>query len=344
MSRGAVNGSRIALGFVLVVTAVGACGQTSTPSSASGTGDDASVGSSGDASAADASSTPSNDGGIAEASASTDAAADAWSSVSLARLPVGDNRYVQYPAVSYVYSCQATITGGGGSNVEGPWFNGDGTFDFTAKVVVQGAVSWPAHAFAVNVSDGGAMRTVVGNDLPTHATGTFPIAASDPAHAYDGNPNSIAAQTVSWSLPQMPAVAATPTCLGGGPIGVMLTGAVLFDALDGEGRDAVAHEEQDACQAHPDISSEYHYHWATNCQPDTGTGHSALVGYARDGFGIYGVRGENGEVLTDADLDECHGHTHAITWDGQTVTMYHYHATYEFPYTLGCFRGTPAAQ
>jgi len=23
------------------------------------------------------------------------------------------------------------------------------------------------------------------------------------------------------------------------------------------------------------------------------------------------------------------------------VSMYHYHATYEYPYTLGCFRGTP---
>ena len=66
-----------------------------------------------------------------------------------------------------------------------------------------------------------------------------------------------------------------------------------------------------------------------------------LLGYAADGFGIYGVRGVNGETLTNADLDECHGHTHAITWNGATVTLYHYHATYEFPYTLGCFRGTP---
>ena len=45
-------------------------------------------------------------------------------------------------------------------------------------------------------------------------------------------------------------------------------------------------------------------------------------------------------MLTNADLDECHGHTHAIAWDGRTVTMYHYHATWEFPYVLGCFRGT----
>ena len=74
--------------------------------------------------------------------------------------------------------------------------------------------------------------------------------------------------------------------------------------------------------------------------PDTEDGHSALMGYAFDGFGIYGHRGANGEALTDADLDECHGDTHTIEWDGVSVEKYHYHATWEFPYTMGCFRGT----
>jgi hypothetical protein len=323
----------VALFVAFSAFAPAGCG--STASSASGT-----TPPSNDASATDGSVSSLDD---ASSSGGSDAAADAWASVSLARLPVGDGRYLQYPQVGYVYSCQANISGGGGSTVEGPWFNGDGTFDFNAKVVVEGAVSWSAHAFSATLADGGAARLVTGNELPDHTTGTFPIAKTDPAYAYDQNPDSISAQSLAWTLPQTPTVAASPTCLGGGPIGVMLTGAVLYDALDGEGRDAVAHEEQDACQAHPQPTGEYHYHWATTCQPDPGTGHSALLGYARDGFGIYGVRGENGEVLTDADLDECHGHTHAITWDGQTVTMYHYHATYEFPYTLGCYRGTPAS-
>ncbi len=92
---------------------------------------------------------------------------------------------------------------------------------------------------------------------------------------------------------------------------------------------------------HPQSSSEYHYHAVSRCLSDSGTGHSQLVGYAFDGFGIYGPRGESGTPVTDADLDECHGHTHSITWDGQTVSMYHYHATTEYPYTVGCFRGTP---
>ena len=29
--------------------------------------------------------------------------------------------------------------------------------------------------------------------------------------------------------------------------------------------------------------------------------------------------------------------------DGEKVKTYHYEATLEYPYTLGCFRGTPVA-
>jgi hypothetical protein len=129
--------------------------------------------------------------------------------------------------------------------------------------------------------------------------------------------------------------------LGGGAIGVLFTGALLYDGLDALGRDALAHEIQDSCQGHPDATNSYHYHTLTSCLGDPGTGHSNLLGLAIDGFGIYGNRGEAGETLTNADLDECHGHTHAIEWNGQSNSMYHYHATHEYPYSLGCFRGTP---
>lgn len=263
------------------------------------------------------------------------------SPVALTSLPIGDNHYAAAPKVGYVFSCQKSFGGVGGASKDGPWIKADGTFDFTAKTIVQGMVTWPTHTFTATLS--GASRMIAGNGLPDHATGTYPIASSDPAYAYDQNPNKISAQTIDWKLPATPTVAATETCLGGGSIGILLTGSTFFDALDGEGRDAVAHETQDACEAHPEMSGAYHYHSVTSCLADPGSGHSALLGYARDGFGIFGVRGEGGVVLTNADLDACHGHTHSITWDGAATSLYHYHATYEFPYTLGCYKGTPIA-
>ncbi len=277
---------------------------------------------------------------ITTADAGSDAATGAGDPLDRSNLPIGDGKYGSSPKIGYLYSCQTSFSGNaGGAMTDGPWIKSDGTFDFNAKVVVQGSVAWSAHTFSATVS--GTTRTVSGNGLPNHNTGTFPISTVDPAYQYDRNPNSIGQHTLNWALSATPTIATSPTCVGLGTVGVLLTGSAFFNSLDAEGRDAVAHETQDACQAHPEMNGEYHYHSVSSCLADPGTDHSALMGYARDGFGIYGVRGENGKILTDADLDECHGHTHLIEWDGQMVSLYHYHATYEYPYTVGCFKGTP---
>ena len=67
------------------------------------------------------------------------------------------------------------------------------------------------------------------------------------------------------------------------------------------------------------------------------------MGYALDGFGIYGNLSTGGVPMTNATLDACHGHTHAVMFHGTMQVIYHYHATTEFPYTLGCYKGTPIA-
>ena len=46
--------------------------------------------------------------------------------------------------------------------------------------------------------------------------------------------------------------------------------------------------------------------------------------------------------MTNKDLDACHGTTSKVWFNGKHVRMYHYVATHEFPYTVGCFRGTVA--
>jgi hypothetical protein len=43
--------------------------------------------------------------------------------------------------------------------------------------------------------------------------------------------------------------------------------------------------------------------------------------------------------LTSADLDACHGKTSVAKWAGRKVKMYHFVATVDFPYTIGCLRG-----
>lgn len=278
--------------------------------------------------------------GLAPTAIAQPTSAPVSQSVDLTRLPIGDQRISSSPQRGYVWSCQTAFRRGGAFTT-GAWYNAAaGTFDLTAKPRVDGAVSW-ASEFTLNLTDD--LRLMVSNGLPNHPTGTYPVSASDDAYNYDRNPNTIQAQSMNLELPRFPVLATQPRCVGG-EIGVLLTGALIFNAFDAAGRDAVAHEIQDACGGHPQISGIYHYHHLTPCLADSTSGHSPLMGYALDGFGIYGHHGENGEEITNANLDECHGHTHMIEWEGQIVEMYHYHATYEFPYVVGCYRGSPAGR
>jgi hypothetical protein len=257
-------------------------------------------------------------------------------------IPLGDGYVSTAPKVGYVDSCTTTFGGAGGAQVVGPWINTSAkTWDETTKIAVSGTVRWPNASFSAKVV--GSKRLIRFNDLPIgHSTGVFPIASGDPAYSYDRNPNHIAAQSVSWSLAANPTAAHAPSCVVLGAIGVLDDGAYLYDALDGEGRDAAAHEVLDACAGHPDTSSSYHHHDVPPCLLTAApNGRATLVGYALDGYGIFVIKDAHGTLPTNTALDACHGATSVVPWNGKPTRIYHYVATLEYPYTVGCFHGTP---
>jgi len=257
-------------------------------------------------------------------------------------LPLGDGHVSSAPRSGYVDSCVTNFGSGQGSQVDGPWIDATHkTWDYSKKLAVNGSVHWPSASYKVSAHAG--RRTITFNDLPiNHTTGVFPIASSDPAYQYDRNPNRIAAQSLSWSLPLSPKAAHKPSCTNLGPIGVLDDGVVLFNALDAQGHDAGAHEVLDRCAGHPDPSSTYHHHDIPPCilskAPD---GRATLVGYAIDGYGIYVVKDRHGTMPTNRSLDSCHGQTSKVPWNGKLTRIYHYVGTLEYPYTVGCFHGTP---
>ena len=193
------------------------------------------------------------------------------------------------------------------------------------------------------ISTSGSKRVFTTNDLPIdHTTGSFPIASTDDAYQFDHNPNSIKAQSITLSVPLHPKAASAPSCVAG-EVGILKSGVALFDGVDAGGRDAVAYEVQDSCDGHPQNTGEYHYHSVSSCvlaKLDAGTGRSKLVGWAYDGYGIYGPRDAHGNVLSSADLDVCHGITSKVKFNGKLQRIYHYVATADYPYTVGCFHGT----
>ena len=208
-------------------------------------------------------------------------------------------------------------------------------------MAVEGANRWAdaGHSFTLE----GSSRVLATNDLPTGGTtGNFPISPSDPAYQYDTNPNHVAAQSFSWTVPADPTSGASPSCTGLGPIGVFVNGVVMFNALDDAGRDAGAHEVQDSCDGHPQGADVYHYHDFSTClqtAADSAPGSSTLIGYALDGYGVYVERDAKGNLPTDADLDACHGRTSTVMWDGKAVKMYHYDVTRSTPTSSGASTG-----
>lgn len=248
-----------------------------------------------------------------------------------------DNVSFTTAARNTIYSCQfSSGTAGFGFS----WVSSNWVITYANKVMVEGSNAWTSFTKLQQTADG---YTQWGsNGLPNHWTGTYPTASSTTAgqQQYHPDPSSIGTSRIYIQIPTNPVYSNTPRCIGGA-VGILFTGSALFNALDADGRDAVANEIFDQCEGHPETTQTYHYHHLTNCYTDSTSGHSVQFGYALDGFGIYGPKGESGQVLTNADLDVCHGHSHSITdVNGVTKTEYHYHGNEEFPYTVGCFRGT----
>ena len=186
-----------------------------------------------------------------------------------------------------------------------------------------------------------------------------------------------------------------------GAVAFAANGVPIFGPEDGPGGDAVAGQEgayeEDRqhvwlgiCHAHSGPGGEFHYHADANClhwHPDEESGetwadyslestrsitsHSPIVGFALDGYPIYGFVGWDDEgELTEmkssyrlkegetgyngiddyeyspgiGDLDSCNGQ-YGPTPD-YPDGIYHYHTTWEngeggigFPYFINCYRG-----
>jgi YHYH protein len=207
-------------------------------------------------------------------------------------------------------------------------------------------------------------RYFKGNGLPSTPMGEYPVQKGTEAYKYysvapgghdfrTGIPGSdyssaaaigISPYNLTVQLPKYPKPSATPNPIASLPIGVTLTGTVWhFELANASGTawyNPTSLLPIDQCWGHP-YAQQYHLHgYSWKCFPNQGTeGHSPLFGYAFDGFGIYGPRGDDGKMVTNAQLDECHGHSHPVMWDGAMQDIYHYHLNNEYPYSIGCFKG-----
>lgn len=304
-----------------------------------------------------------------DAPATTDAPAPGWGSdgapTYLKTAPTGTS--VGAAAKNTVFACiDVKVPGTDNTIVLGqdvatqltqattPWVQ-DGNVVISKIDTVPGSVSMES---VFDVMETATTRHLKGNGIPNHPIGTFPIPQSSSSYQYyaalpaEGYANAAEIPVKPYDLdvtvPLDPEMSATPNCIKSLMTGIALTGAAWHVEMAPDSKlnvyDPNAALPTDRCFGHP-YSTEYHYHgysWKCMDQGEPGK-QSPLLGYALDGFGIYGPRGADGKPITNAQLDECHGMTSEVMFNGKMQNIYHYVLNNEYPYSVGCFRGTVQA-
>lgn len=257
------------------------------------------------------------------------------------KLRLGDNYLTtSKPEKGYLYSCNEKNPSAPGS-IESriTWIDfANNTWDFLKKLWLPGGDFDPGPGLYSETLSG-ANRQINSNNLPVdRKIGDWPMTDYPSLTEIDRNPGIPSSTSISYSYPIEPIQSLSPNCVSLGAIGITKNGVVIYNAVDGRGEDAVAREIIDIFGGHP-AQSDYHYHFIPERLDNEplSDGHSGIVGYINDGFPIYGYRGIGGIEMSNDDLDLCHGHEHS-------PIGYHYHATLEYPYTVGCYMGSPTSR
>lgn len=183
-------------------------------------------------------------------------------------------------------------------------------------------------------------------------------------------PNELYEQNYHWKIPLQPQIASQVSDIPLlGVVGFAVNGLPIYGPNEGPRPDPfgdpVYNELLDDCLGHTAQNGDYHYHAFTLSCLSLAVGNykeSPILGYALDGFPIYGPYGcsdddcseiiefhsswvKTGDPSTYAwdnykyvqndspgYLDKCNGH-----YDEKLG--YHYRATKDFPYILGCYTG-----
>ncbi len=149
--------------------------------------------------------------------------------------------------------------------------------------------------------------------------------------------------TNAWRIPLNPALAAAPTSVIDGPVGVAVNGVPIFNPCKQGGcqnGDTKALGELDICNGHAGRADDYHYHAAPVCLMATRAASywdTHPVGWALDGFAIYGYNDADGQPAARDTV--CGGNSKPVS---NGPTGYKYHVTDTSPYVMSCLRGVPS--
>lgn len=173
----------------------------------------------------------------------------------------------------------------------------------SAQTITPTVTAWTRNVGGTQTGYNGIIANVT---LVRHSTGfVYPSSSGIPSYAigpWNGNPNTPANQSWVFKITKTPTVSAAPTNTPLGIIGTLINGVPFFNPLDGMSynngniwhRNAMVFEAAsfDACKGHPAPGGVYHPHQLPGCVATFDAAHhSPIIGYAFDGFPIYGPYG-----------------------------------------------------
>ncbi|MSX84641.1 MAG: YHYH protein [Actinobacteria bacterium] len=164
------------------------------------------------------------------------------------------------------------------------------------------------------------------------------------------------AQSYNFTIPTTPKYSSKVTSTSLGSIGVMISGAVLYNPFEGDGKTVamannftitnsagITASFVDKCTGHPTPGQgAYHYHGLPSCvtaKVDKVSKPSHIIGFALDGFPIYGDRDNKGKQVTAKNLDKCNGVNSATPEFPKGIYHYVLLGTADARSSIACFHG-----
>jgi len=238
-----------------------------------------------------------------------------------------------------------------------------------------------AYSESISTDGGYSKRTVTTNRCPNHynyCTGKPGISGCG-NRGEEGSGTQAEARSTTYEIPAEPVFnsnSLTDTECEMGTIAVALNGVSFYSgAVDSEcgllDVDDYSAEWKsfDFCSGHGTANGGYHYHFPPTClltqamasEGKTTSDHSPQIGWAFDGFPIYGPYGNDGNLMSNADsctgsycLDECSGREEELPLVDDF--KYRYYVTGpigdlsslpssprptddDYPFTLKCYKG-----
>ena len=226
----------------------------------------------------------------------------------------------------------------------------DDTTSVTVPVTIEVPAVYKKIYGATSITNDGTYIYIKSKDLPDHKSVYYPtnnaLYENFSGKTFGGvtfskNPNNIIEQNATVKIPLNPKVNPNHPATPMGAIGIALDGVPFFNQY-AAGGSPLTNEIAgfDQYWAHPQNSGVYHYHVEPLYLTTIKSTKSGLLGFLLDGFPVYGPQEENGNLVTNTELDIYHGHSHVtVDYPGG---IYHYHFTSEAPYLNGNgFYGTP---